>query len=73
MVRADASSTFTGTDAYKVMDIEEMYGGIACGYVINIPNIDVCFYYAGCTNLFSDMKLICDLYKPNVAFIPVGD
>lgn len=27
----------------------------------------------GDTNVFGDMQLINDLYKPNVAFVPVGD
>ena len=31
------------------------------------------FYHAGDTNVFSDMKLIDELYKPNIAFLPIGD
>jgi L-ascorbate metabolism protein UlaG (beta-lactamase superfamily) len=30
-------------------------------------------YHAGDTALFSDMKLIGELYKPNVALLPIGD
>lgn len=44
----------------------------ACGYVIEIPAHDVRLYYAGTTNLFSDMKLINDFYKPNVAMLPIS-
>ena len=29
-------------------------------------------YHAGDTSLFSDMKLIADLYKPKVALLPIG-
>ena len=44
----------------------------ACGYVIEIPAHDVRLYYAGTTNLFSDMKMINDFYKPNVAMLPIS-
>jgi L-ascorbate metabolism protein UlaG (beta-lactamase superfamily) len=30
-------------------------------------------YFAGDTNVFSDMELIRDLYAPELAFLPVGD
>ena len=30
-------------------------------------------YHAGDTSLFSDMKLIGDIYKPHVAMLPIGD
>ena len=30
-------------------------------------------YYAGDTSLFGDMKLIGELYKPDIAFLPIGD
>lgn len=30
-------------------------------------------YHAGDTSLFSDMKLIGDLFKPQVAMLPIGD
>lgn len=30
-------------------------------------------YHAGDTSLFSDMKLIGDMYKPHVAMLPIGD
>ena len=32
----------------------------------------VCVYHAGDTALFSDMKLIGDLYHPDVALLPIG-
>ena len=46
---------------------------MACGFVITIPNHDIRIYHAGDTNIFSDMKLINDLYKPDVAMLPIGD
>ena len=30
-------------------------------------------YHAGDTALFSDMKLIGELYKPDLAMLPIGD
>lgn len=46
------------------------YGGPAAGYVISMDGISV--YHAGDTALFSDMKLISDLYHPDVALLPIG-
>merc|ERR1712166_1538714 len=48
-------------------------GGNGVGYIINIPHHNVSIYHSGITSLFSDMKLIDDLYKPDIAIIPVGD
>lgn len=45
-------------------------GGIAAGYVIEMDGVRV--YHAGDTALFSDMKLIGELYRPDVACLPVG-
>jgi L-ascorbate metabolism protein UlaG (beta-lactamase superfamily) len=47
------------------------YAGEACGVVIS--DSDNTYYHAGDTALFSDMKLIKETYKPNFAFIPIGD
>jgi L-ascorbate metabolism protein UlaG (beta-lactamase superfamily) len=30
-------------------------------------------YFAGDTSLFGDMKMIGELYKPDIAFLPIGD
>jgi L-ascorbate metabolism protein UlaG (beta-lactamase superfamily) len=45
-------------------------GGAAAGYVIRIGGKKV--YHAGDTALFSDMKLIGQIYRPDVALLPVG-
>ena len=45
-------------------------GGAAAGYVITIDGKRV--YHAGDTALFSDMKLIGELYRPDVALFPIG-
>ena len=50
-----------------------MTGGMACGFVIEIPDHDLRIYHAGDTNMFSDMKIINDLYKPDIAMLPISD
>lgn len=47
------------------------YGGNPAGFVIE--NDEHTFYFAGDTALFSDMKLIGEMYKPEFAFLPIGD
>jgi L-ascorbate metabolism protein UlaG (beta-lactamase superfamily) len=44
--------------------------GTAAGFVVRMDG--VCVYHAGDTALFSDMKLIGDLYHPDIAFLPIG-
>lgn len=48
-----------------------LYAGVACGAVLKTP--DFCLYHAGDTALFSDMKLIGENYKPDIACLPIGD
>lgn len=45
-------------------------GGSPCGFVIGMDGVRV--YHAGDTGLFSDMKLIGELYHPDVAILPIG-
>jgi L-ascorbate metabolism protein UlaG (beta-lactamase superfamily) len=47
------------------------YVGVAAGYVLTIAGGPV-LYHAGDTAVFSDMKLIRDLYQPEVAMLPIG-
>ena len=49
-----------------------IYGGEAAGYVLTLPDERV-IYFAGDTNVFSDMALIQELYKPQLAMLPIGD
>jgi len=50
-----------------------IYAGTGTGYIIEFEN-GVTFYFAGDTGLFGDMKfLIGEFYKPDVAFLPIGD
>lgn len=49
-----------------------VYGGEACGYIIRLPG-GLTLYHAGDTAVFSDMKIIGELYAPDVAMLPIGD
>ncbi len=49
-----------------------IYGGEASGYVLRFAD-QRCLYFAGDTNVFSDMQLIRELYRPELAFLPIGD
>ena len=49
---------------------EGSYGGPASGFIIKMDGVTV--YHAGDTGLFSDMKLLRDLYHPDVAMLPIG-
>ena len=49
-----------------------IYGGEPGGYVIELEN-GFRIYHAGDTNLFSDMKLIAELYRPELTMLPIGD
>ena len=49
-----------------------IYMGEACGYVIRLEDRRA-IYYAGDTALFGDMRLIGEMYRPEIAFLPIGD
>lgn len=49
-----------------------VYGGEACGYIVRLPG-GFTVYHAGDTAVFGDMKLIGELYPPDVALLPIGD
>lgn len=53
-------------------DGEIVYGGEACGYILELPDSRR-LYFAGDTNVFSDMHLIEQLYRPELALVPIGD
>lgn len=65
MVRADHSCGISDGD-------QILYGGVASGYVVRLPG-GFTFYHAGDTALFSDMQLIGEMYRPELAFLPIGD
>ena len=74
MVEVDGIQ-FTMTHADHSCGISDgdqiVYGGEAVGYVIRFEN-GFTIYFSGDTGIFGDMALIGELYKPEVAFLPVG-
>jgi len=65
MVHADHSCGITDGD-------QIVYGGEPGGYVLELEN-GYRIYHAGDTAVFSDMALIAEIYKPDVALLPIGD
>lgn len=49
-----------------------VYGGDPCGYVLEFEN-GFKLYHAGDTAVFGDMKLIAELYEPELCLLPIGD
>jgi L-ascorbate metabolism protein UlaG (beta-lactamase superfamily) len=71
---ADIKVTMVHADhSCGIQDGDEMvYGGEACGYVIELPGGHK-IYHAGDTNVFGDMAIIRDLYAPEIVMLPIGD
>ena len=59
------------TPAFHSSSYQGRYMGQPCGLVISMGGHKI--YHAGDTALFSDMKLIGEIGKPDIAMIPVGD
>jgi L-ascorbate metabolism protein UlaG (beta-lactamase superfamily) len=49
-----------------------VYGGEACGYVVEFDN-GIKIYHAGDTMAFGDMKIIHELWRPQICMLPIGD
>jgi L-ascorbate metabolism protein UlaG (beta-lactamase superfamily) len=65
----------TMTDARHSSSFDDngvVYLGEAAGFVVTLENGQT-IYFAGDTSLFGDMKMIGELYKPDIAFLPIGD
>lgn len=65
---------FTMTMATHSSWLEEagpgMYGGVAAGFIIRMDGRVI--YHAGDTGFFGDMRLIGEMYAPDVALLPIG-
>ena len=63
----------TMTHAVHSSNIEELLaGGSAAGYIIHTPD-NHRIYHAGDTAAFGDMKLLSDIYQPDIGLIPSGN
>lgn len=63
MTAAWHSASIKGPDGF--------YGGMAGGYLVWMDGL--CFYHAGDTGLFADMREIIGREKIDIAFLPIGD
>ncbi|MCG8481132.1 MAG: metal-dependent hydrolase [Spirochaetales bacterium] len=63
--------TVTFTHAFHSSSYNGRYMGMPCGLVIEMGGIVL--YHAGDTGIFSDMRLIGEIYKPVIAALPIGD
>ncbi len=59
------------TTALHSSSLDGVYMGVACGIILNIADITI--YLAADTDLFTDMRLIGEIYKPDIAMLPIGD
>jgi L-ascorbate metabolism protein UlaG (beta-lactamase superfamily) len=66
----------TMTDAHHsssyVDNGQIVYLGEPAGFIVRLED-GMSIYFAGDTCLFGDMRLIGELYKPEIAFLPIGD
>jgi L-ascorbate metabolism protein UlaG (beta-lactamase superfamily) len=66
----------TLTNAFHSNSIDDegkrLYGGEPGGYIVGLPG-GLTIYHAGDTCVFADMKLIAEIYKPQIACLPIGD
>lgn len=70
MVHAEHSSEVVHTDP-ETKSKTVHPGGEPAGYVIELAE-DLTIYHAGDTGVFGDMRLIHELYRPDVALLPIG-
>lgn len=69
-VHAEHSSELVWKDPATSKD-EVHYGGEPVGYIIELEN-GFKIWHMGDTGLFGDMRLIGELYKPDLVLIPIG-
>jgi L-ascorbate metabolism protein UlaG (beta-lactamase superfamily) len=66
----------TMTHALHSSSIEDggqsVYGGEAAGFILTFKDGRRA-YFAGDTAIFSEMGLYAEIYKPDMAFLPIGD
>jgi L-ascorbate metabolism protein UlaG (beta-lactamase superfamily) len=65
--------TVKATRAYHSSSFPDgSYGGVPMGFVITVKSEDLIIYFAGDTDLFSDMKLIAEAGL-DLVMLPIGD
>jgi L-ascorbate metabolism protein UlaG (beta-lactamase superfamily) len=64
--------TFASHSSTTMEDGKPVALGDPCGLILSLAG-EPCLYFAGDTDVFGDMRLIADLYQPEIAFLPIGD
>jgi L-ascorbate metabolism protein UlaG (beta-lactamase superfamily) len=71
-----AGAEVTLTHAFHSNSVDDggkrIYAGEPAGLIVSLPG-GLVLYHAGDTCVFGDMKLIAEIYKPEVACLPIGD
>jgi L-ascorbate metabolism protein UlaG (beta-lactamase superfamily) len=71
-----ADAEVTMTHAFHSSSVHDgaklVYVGEPAGFIVRLPG-GLSVYHAGDTCVFGDMKLIAELYQPEVACLPIGD
>lgn len=49
---------------------QRLYGGRAAGFILQINGCSI--YHTGDTGIFGDMRLIGDIYRPEIVLLPIG-
>jgi len=71
-----AGAKVTMVHALHSSSVEEggqtVYLGEPAGYIVKFQE-GLTIYFAGDTDVFGDMRLIAEIYRPDVAILPIGD
>lgn len=59
------------TQAHHSSSFEGRYMGDPCGLVFHIGGVTV--WHLGDTGIYGDMKLLGEIYRPDVVCVPIGD
>jgi L-ascorbate metabolism protein UlaG (beta-lactamase superfamily) len=59
------------TQAFHSSSYNGRYMGMPCGVIVNLGGTTV--YHLGDTTIFGDMKLLGEIYRPDIAMVPIGD
>lgn len=61
------------TQAFHSSSHQGRYMGQPCGLVVRFEKDNLTFHHLGDTALFGDLKLIGEMYRPDICAIPIGD
>lgn len=60
------------TSHINITESKARFSHMSVGFILHLSD-GVRIYFAGDTSVFSDMKLIGEIYKPTIAALPIGD